>query len=117
VLRLPFHADFAEHRALEDGAARTALEDRIAAEAAAVLGRPVPAESVVVDVPERISFEADIPVVDDPHARAGGETRAAFADLGDLPGALRCITLSVAREDDLAGAVDSLDLARLLPSP
>ena len=117
VLRLPFRPDFAEHRALEDGAARTALEDRIAAEAAAVLGRPVPAESVVVDVPERISFEADIPVVDDPHARAGGETRAAFADLGDLPGALRCITLSVAREEDLAAAVDSLDLARLLPSP
>jgi HD superfamily phosphohydrolase len=117
VLRLPFRADFPEHRALEDGAARTALEDRIAAEAAAVLGRPVPAESVVVDVPERISFEADIPVVDDPHARAGGETRAAFADLGDLPGALRCITLSVAREEDLAAAVDSLDLARLLPSP
>jgi len=117
VLRVPFRADFAEHRALEDGAARTALEDRIAAEAAAVLGRPVPAESVVVDVPERISFQADIPVVDDPHARAGGETRAAFADLGDLPGALRCITLSVAREEDLAAAVDSLDLARLLPSP
>jgi uncharacterized protein len=117
VLRLPFRADFAEHRALEDGAARTALEDRIAAEAAAVLGRPVPAESVVVDVPERISFDADIPVVDDPHARAGGETRAAFADLGDLPGALRCITLSVAREEDLAAAVGSLDLARLLPSP
>ena len=117
VLRVPFRADFAEHRALEDGAARTALEDRIAAEAAAVLGRPVPAESVVVDVPERISFQADIPVVDDPHARAGGETRAAFADLGDLPGALRCITLSVAREEDLAATVDSLDLARLLPSP
>jgi HD superfamily phosphohydrolase len=69
VLRLPFRADLAEHRALEDGVARTALEDRIAAEAARVLGRPVAAESVIVDVPERISFEADIPVVDDPHAR------------------------------------------------
>ena len=119
VLRLPFRADLPEHRALENGTARTALEDRIAAEAAEVLGRPVPSESVVVDVPERISFEADIPVVDDPHARAEGEARAAFADraLADLPGALRCITLSIAREEDLAAAMGSVDLARLLPSP
>ncbi len=119
VLRLPFRADLAEHRALESGAARSALEDRIAAEAAEVLGRPVPTESVVVDVPERISFEADIPVVDDAHARAEGEARAAFADraLADLPGALRCITLSIAREEDLAAAMGSVDLARLLPSP
>jgi HD superfamily phosphohydrolase len=119
VLRLPFRADLAEHRALEDGAARTALEDRIAAEAADVLGRPVPAESIIVDVPERISFEADVPVLDDPLARSTGETRAAFADraLADLPGALRCITLSIAREEDLAAAMGSIDLARLLPSP
>jgi uncharacterized protein len=119
VLRLPFRADLPEHRALESGTARTALEDRIAAEAAEVLGRPVPSGSVVVDVPERISFEADIPVMDDPHARAEGEARAAFADraLADLPGALRCITLSIAREEDLAAAMGSVDLARLLPSP
>ncbi len=119
VLRLPFRADLAEHRALESGTARAALEDRIAAEAAEVLGRPVPTESIVVDVPERISFEADIPVVDDAHARAEGEARAAFADraLADLPGALRCITLSIAREEDLAAAMGSVDLARLLPSP
>jgi HD superfamily phosphohydrolase len=119
VLRIPFRADLPAHRALEDGQERAALEDRIAAEAAEVLGRPVPAESVVVDVPERISFEADIPVVDDPGGRPEGETRAAFADraLADLPGALRCITLSIAREEDLAAAMSSLDLARLLPSP
>jgi len=119
VLRLPFRADLAEHRALESGTARAALEDRIAAEASDVLGRTVPSESIVVDVPERISFEVDIPVVDDPHARAEGEARAAFADraLADLPGALRCITLSIAREEDLAAAMGSVDLARLLPSP
>jgi HD superfamily phosphohydrolase len=119
VLRLPFRAELPEHRALESGTTRTALEDRIAAEAAEVLGRPVPSESVVVDVPERISFEADIPVVDDPHARAEGEARAAFADraLADLPGSLRCITLSIAREEDLAAAMGSVDLGRLLPSP
>jgi HD superfamily phosphohydrolase len=118
VLRLPFRPDLAAHRALEDGEARTALEDRIAAEAAEVLGRPVPAESVVVDVPERISFEADIPVIDDPYGRPEGEVRTAFADraLADLPGALRCITLSIAREEDLATAIRSFDLARLLPS-
>ena len=118
VLRLPFRADCPEHRALEDGTARTLLEDRIAAEAAEVLGRPVPAGSIVVDVPERISFEADIPVVDDPQARSDGESRAAFADraLADLPGALRCITLSIARDEELAAAMSSVDLAHLLPS-
>jgi len=119
VLRMPFRADCPEHLALEDGAARTALEDRIAVEAAAVLGRPVTAESVIVDVPERISFDVDVPVVDDPGGRPEGEFRAAFADraLADLPGALRCITLSIAREEDLAAAMGSVDLAHLLPCP
>jgi hypothetical protein len=58
-------------------------------------------------------------VVDDPLTRSNGETRAAFADraLADLPGALRCITLSIAREEDLAAAMGSIDLTRLLPSP
>jgi HD superfamily phosphohydrolase len=119
VLRLPFRADCPQHVALEDGGARTALEDRIAAEAAEVLGRRVPAESVIVDVPERISFEVDVPVIDDPAGRAAGDSRAAFADraLADLPGALRCISLSIAREEDLAAAMGSVDLARLLPCP
>lgn len=117
VLRIPFRADLAAHRALEAVGERTAVEDRIAAAAAEALGRPVPPERVIVDVPERISFEADIPVVDDPHATAEGEARAAFADraLADLPGALRGISLSIARDEALAAAMGSVDLARLLP--
>ena len=52
-----------------------------------------------------------------PRPRGRGDPRGVRRPVADLPGALRCITLSVAREEDLAAAVDSLDLARLLPSP
>jgi HD superfamily phosphohydrolase len=113
VVRFPFRPELAEHRRLEDVEARLELEGRIAAAAAEVLHRPVPSEEVVVDVPERISFEFDVPI----HGEA--ETAAAdtvFGDrpLADLPASLRCISVSVARDEELAAALGAGEVARLL---
>ena len=64
VLRLPFSDDKARPPAARGHPARLSLEREIAAEAGRILGRAVPPESIIVDVPERLSFDATIPVVD-----------------------------------------------------
>ncbi len=64
VLRLPFSDDRPAHALIEDIPARLSLEREIAAEAGRILGRVVDPESIIVDVPERLSFDVAIPVVD-----------------------------------------------------
>jgi uncharacterized protein len=117
VLRLPFEDGNAAHLRLEDINARLALEKEIAAEAGRVLGRTVAADSVVVDIPERISFELSIPVIDPGSSESeetdAGDTSSVFNRMGheDFPRSLRAITVSARREDSLLKALAKIDLA------
>jgi HD superfamily phosphohydrolase len=118
VLRLPFQEQNPAHRRLEDIGARLGLEREIAAEAGKTLGRSVPQESIIVDVPERLSFDVSIPVVD-PAQRDSEEAESAdpvplFPRLGngDLPGSLRMISVSARREPDLLAFLARAELPR-----
>jgi uncharacterized protein len=114
VFRVPFDDANPAHRRLEDVAARLELERRIASEAGALLGRAVSAHEIVVDVPERISFEIDIPVIDPPHYRspAGLDVSSVFGRIegADFPRALRTVSLSARRDEPLLAALARLDL-------
>jgi HD superfamily phosphohydrolase len=118
VLRIPFQDGNPVHERLQDVGARLALEKEIADEASAAVGRTVTPESIVVDVPERISFELHIPVRD-PAQADGEDTRAGdasyiFGRMGheDFPRSLRCISLCARREDDLLEALARMDAGR-----
>ncbi len=133
LARIPFRDELAEHRALERVEARLELEERIADAASAALGRRVAPEAVIVDVPERKTFEVDVPVADEDRGatvEAGqpllwgepGEPRSGRAvtifgehPLVDLPRGLRVISLSTARDEDLVRTLGSMDLGALLP--
>ncbi len=65
-------------RRLEDLELRGEAEARIAAEASRAAGMPVRPEDVVVDIPERITFEIDLPVL-----AAGGRTLE-YAEAGSV---------------------------------
>jgi hypothetical protein len=97
---------------------RLELENRIAAEAGAMLGRTVSHEDVVVDVPERISFEIDIPVIDPPLYRspAGLDASSVFGRIegADFPRALRTVSVSARRDEDLLASLGRLDLSRAI---
>jgi HD superfamily phosphohydrolase len=117
VLRLPFQDGNAAHRRLEDITARLALEQEIAAEAGRGLGRTVTPDSIIVDIPERISFDLSIPVIDPGSAESeetdAGDTSYVFSRMGheDFPRSLRTLTVSARREEDLLKMLAKIDLA------
>jgi uncharacterized protein len=117
VLRLAFSESSETHRRLERVGERLKLEAEIAREARGKLGRNVPVEWIIVDVPERLSFEAAIPVIDpsadDPEEPETGDLGSVFRTLGrgDLPGSLRSISVSARRDPELLSALAGMDLA------
>jgi uncharacterized protein len=120
VWRAPFDDRNAVHRRLEDVRDRLQAEDRIAREAGEAAGQRIAAESIVVDVPERVSYDFDVPIVEPGSgqviARGGAEARSLFAGIGgdDLPGSIRCISVCAKRDDALLAALAKLDFARIL---
>jgi HD superfamily phosphohydrolase len=118
VVRFPFDDARPGHRRLENVGERLAMEGRIAAEASRALARPVPPDSIVVDVPERISFEIDIPVIDDPAGGppAGLESSSVFGRIEgvDFPRALRSVCVCARRDEPLLAALARMDLPAVL---
>jgi HD superfamily phosphohydrolase len=118
VYRVPFRTDLPSHLRLERIEERLRLEQDIVAELARKLGRTVSREDVIVDVPERISFEIDVPLIEtgerDP-AFIGGEAHILGAGAAEhLPRALRYIGVSVCRDTDIMAAIEQLDISRFL---
>ena len=118
VIRVPFSAENPTHRRLERISERLRLEREIAAEAARMLGRAVPPEWIVVDVPERLSFDVEIPVIDPASEEAEepetGTRSSLFRTMehGDFPGSLRSISVSARRDPELLGALPRMALER-----
>ncbi len=118
VYRVPFDAGNPVHLRLEDVGQRLTLERRIADDAARALGRTVPPESIVVDVPERIGFELRLPVIDpaqdEPDETDAGEASYVFSRIGhqDFPRSLRAISVSARREEGLLAELDRIGLGR-----
>jgi HD superfamily phosphohydrolase len=119
VFRIPFHDEWEEHRRLERIEERLLLEERIAGEAAGILGGRVSANHVIVDVPERISFEIEIPILEktgSPHGFLRTDEPHIFAGRGseDMPRSLRCISVCAQRNEDVLAALAKIDLSRYL---
>ncbi len=89
------------HRLLRNLRERLRFEGALA-RALGAPGRAVPAEAVIVDLPESISFEIDLPIL--PHTEAGEEAGVPFGEAGsvfdsrfvlELPRTLRRLTVIV----------------------
>jgi HD superfamily phosphohydrolase len=122
VLRFPFSDGNPAHTGLEDVHARLDLESSIAREAGQALGRAVSLQDVIVDVPERLSFDIHVPVID-PEGRAApgdvgtaGAGSAIFSGMGggDIPRSLRYISLCARRDEELLSVLSRMDLSRRL---
>jgi HD superfamily phosphohydrolase len=109
VWRVPFKDDNPSHRRLEDVRQRLLVEERIAHEAGTAAGHRFPAESVVLDVPERVSFDFDVPII-------GTRPASVFSELGgdDLPRSIRYISLSASRQEALTSALERLDIGEII---
>jgi uncharacterized protein len=118
VVRIPFSEEEPLHRGLENIEARLDLEREIARESASILGREVRPEHVIVDVPERLSFEIGIPVIDPRQAELeeadAGDASYVFNWLGrkDFPQTLRAISVSARPDPELLATLSRMDLPR-----
>ena len=118
VFRVPFDHANPRHLLLEDVGERLRLEREIAADLSGIVGRKVPTEAIVVDVPERITFELRLPVIDpaqaEPDETDAGDASFVFNRIGhdDFPRSLRAVSVSARRDDDLLQAVERVGLAR-----
>ena len=79
----------------------------------------MPPESIIVDVPERLSFDAEIPVVDPSQAESEEAEISPGSPLhgighGDFPRSLRSISISARRDPDLLTVLARMDLERRL---
>jgi HD superfamily phosphohydrolase len=107
VTQVPYRDDHAGHRRLALPGEALRREAQIAAELGAALGRKVEEHEVVIDVPEPLSFEIDLPIVEQPTGDAArtiwsGRSRESFGE------ALRTVSLIVRRDDDLVRAAEAL---------
>lgn len=78
--QVPFDPALPAHRALQPPAARAPVEARLAADLSRACGLAVAAADVILDLPEPISFDVDLAVVDSVDTRAASpEVRGARA--------------------------------------
>jgi HD superfamily phosphohydrolase len=114
VYEVAFDDANARHRTLESLAERAALEERIAERLARRAAGRFGPESVLIDVPERISFEVSIPVRDGEQVVAYPDSDTVFTPqvVADFTATLRKIRLIVhpGLIDHVDDAADLLEL-------
>jgi HD superfamily phosphohydrolase len=114
IATVPFREENPFQSSLRHLETRLELEARIAAEASRLTGAGVPAHAVIIDIPEPIRFEIDVPVVLQEEGRTAAyhESPSVFTPriVGGFGGALRRISLIAEVDPELQGA-----LARMGP--
>ncbi len=105
----PYEPSDPVHEALASLSVRSRMEEAIAARLSRQLSRSVAPEAVIIDVPERISFEAAFSVVTDSGPVSYSESGTVFTPqvVSDFTRTLRKLRLVV--DPDLAGDVRDVD--------
>ncbi len=110
VARAPFVPSSPFHAGLEKLELRLEYEASLAAAVTRAVGREVMPEEIIIDVPERQSFEIDLPVRDEgdwvPYERSG--TVFSEAVVQGFSGSLRYLALLCSDRDDVASALAAL---------
>jgi HD superfamily phosphohydrolase len=118
IATVAFREDNTFQASLRKLETRLELESRVAAEAARLSGAAVPPHAVIIDIPEPIRFEIDVPVL----LQEEGRT-ASYQDSGSVftpqivsgfGGALRRISLIADVDPGLQGALARIGPARIL---
>ncbi len=115
---LPFSEKNSFHLTLEKLEKRCEFERAIAEEATSISGKKIYEHEIIIDIPERISFEIDLPV----YGR-GEEDFIAFEDSGSVfnvqsiknfTRSLRKVTLITSRRPEIIDAVKKIGMERIL---
>jgi HD superfamily phosphohydrolase len=118
VAAVPFDAENSLHLKLQDVHVRLGFEEDLVRAVEKVLGRKLPVESLIIDVPEPINFEIVLPVL---QSETGEVTvyersRSVFNrdSVRSFVHSLRTISLFAEQEDDLSRALQKIDAKKIL---
>jgi HD superfamily phosphohydrolase len=120
IYSTPFLNTNPAHTALEHLDHRNHKENLIAEELSRETGIPVHSEDIIIDIPERISFEIDVPVQrlrDEEHVRFR-ESGSVFTPetVSNFVHTLRHISVSIKRDQSLISGIKGLDIPAILES-
>lgn len=113
---VPYSPDSRSHSSLTDIGERTEYEGRIAGELSKTLGRKVPAEAVIIDIPEPISFEIDLPIFTENGTVPFRESGSVFSQpvIRDFTGSLRKVRLVLPEDLFAETRAKGIDTERLI---
>jgi HD superfamily phosphohydrolase len=113
-----FSASHPSHCKLENLSERLSVETRIAKEIEKISGTHVSTEEIIIDIPERISFEIDVPVLhnDGEGNTSFKETGSVFNDkmVQNITQTLRVISLSVRRREEILKTIGKINITALI---
>ena len=97
---------------------RMSFEQDLCGEVGKVLGRKLPSRSLIIDVPEPINFEVDLPVVQavTGQTTAYRDSRSVFSrdSVGSFVRTLRSVSLFAEDQDDLIEVLGNSEASRFL---
>jgi hypothetical protein len=118
VATVPFDAGNPLHRRLQNVHERLDFEQILVGAVEKALGRTLPLESLIIDVPEPINFEIDLPVL---QSESGELTvyehsRSVFNrdSVRSFVHSLRTVSLFAEQADDLSRALDRINAKEIL---
>jgi HD superfamily phosphohydrolase len=118
VAAVAFDADNTLHVKLQDVHDRLGFEEDLARAVGKIVGRSLPVQSLIVDVPEPINFEINLPVLQaegsevtvDEHSRSVFNRKSVRSFVHSL----RTISLFAEQEDELDRALGKIDAKKIL---
>jgi uncharacterized protein len=118
VFRMAFDESNEAHCRIEDMNGRRTLEAEMGVILAKKTGISYSKDMLIIDIPERISFEMDVPVIDlDTRKEISYEESGSVFDANTVSGfskSIRFISVFVARREELLEAARGLDFGALI---
>jgi HD superfamily phosphohydrolase len=115
---VPFEADNPLHLRLQDVHERLTFEEELCREVEKLLGTKLPVESLIIDVPEPINFEINLPVLqpESGEITVYEHSRSVFNrdSVRSFVRSLRTISLFAEQADELSRALEKIEVKRIL---
>jgi HD superfamily phosphohydrolase len=118
VAAVPFDAENTLHLKLQDVHDRMGFEEQLVKAVEKLLGRKLPVQSLIIDVPEPINFEIHLPVLrsESGEVTVYEQSRSVFNkdSVRLFEHSLRTISVFAEQEDGLSRALQKIDVKKIL---
>jgi len=118
VYHIPFDATDPTHKKLEDLSVCRDYEAQLARRASEITGRTVEEDEIIIDIPEPISFEIDLPLYDEEHNEfiPFKQSKSVFSEriVTGFTDSLRFISLICKNDPELIASLKKMGLKEII---